>query len=378
MKRFLWLLGTLFIGIVFFLWLFSFSKEKQFIPVIKEESADLFGNYYSKAEQVMESMSIKEKVGQLFLVRFDEGDAYEMLEKYYPGGFLFFAKDFKEETVDSFSAKTFSYQQKSKVPLLMAVDEEGGIVTRVSKFPAFRSEKFLSSQELYSQGGYELVAKVEAEKAKLLLKIGLNLNLAPVADVSINPTDYIYSRSFGKNAEETSEYVKRMVEYANEQGISSSLKHFPGYGNNVDTHTGVAIDERSYETFLTQDFLPFRAGIEASVPTILFSHNIVTSMDSELPASLSKKVHNILREELGFSGIIITDDLSMGALQTYSDTKKLAQLAVLAGNDLLITSDLKVDYQEVLDGVHEGIINMNTIDLAVRRILAWKYAYGLY
>ena len=126
----------------------------------------------------------------------------------------------------------------------------------------------------------------------------------------------------------------------NESGMVSTMKHFPGYGNNVDTHTGIAIDERPYSTFQNSDFLPFISGIEAGGPTILVSHNIVKCMDSEKPASLSEKVHEILRNELKFTGIVMTDDLAM-------------------------------------DAVNSGKIQENMINKAVKRILAWKYAYKI-
>lgn len=343
-----------------------------------EISYDLFGNYYSQAEKIVKDMTLEEKVGQLFLVRHDNNLVMEELTNYYPGGYVFFARDFENEDKNSFSEKIENYQSISKVPLIIAVDEEGGIVTRISRFKNFREEKFLSPSDVYNIGGYELLAKTEEEKAKLLLSLGINLNLAPVADVSTDPNDYIYSRSFKKDATMTGEYVKNMVEYANEWGISSSLKHFPGYGNNLDTHTGVAIDNRSYENFLKNDYIPFQEGIQANVPTILFSHNIVNCIDPNYPASLSLAMHKELREKLGFSGIIITDDLAMDAVKSYVSSGEAATLAVNSLNDMIITSDFITMYNEVLTSVKNNKISTSTIDTAVKRIIAWKYAYGLY
>ena len=166
-----------------------------------------------------------------------------------------------------------------------------------------------------------------------------------------------------------------MVEYSNEFGISSCLKHFPGYGNNVDTHTGSATDNRSYETFTSSDYLPFIAGIKEKVPMILVSHNIVTSIDDEVPASLSIKIHEELRDKLKFSGIIITDDLDMSAIKdNYQDG---AVMAVNSNNDLIITSDFINDYNKVLFAYKNKIIDEKTIDRAVTRIIAWKYSYKI-
>ena len=203
------------------------------------------------------------------------------------------------------------------------------------------------------------------------------MNLAAVADGSTNSCDFIYKRAYGKNAEETAKYVSEVIKTMNNDGIISTMKHFPGYGNNIDTHTGIAIDERPYETFETSDFLPFKSGIDVGAPTILVSHNIVKSMDENNPASLSTKIHSILRYDLGFSGIIMTDDLAMDAVKTYTENGEAAVQAVLAGNDMIISSDFKTQRQEVLNAISEGKIDEELIDMAVRRILACKYAYGI-
>ena len=344
------------------------KKEIEF----KDVSNSIFKDNYDKAYNKMKKMSIEEKVGQLFLVRYDNSMTSEY-SKYFPSGYVLFSRDFNGQTKESIKEELDNID--SNIPLTFAVDEEGGFVTRVSRYINFRNEKFLSPRSYYDQGGYDLVKKMEKEKAELLLSIGINLNLAPVADVSTNPNDFIYNRSFGLNAEETSTFIKNMVEYSNEFGISSCLKHFPGYGNNVDTHTGSATDNRSYETFTSSDYLPFLAGIKEKVPMILVSHNIVTSIDDEVPASLSIKIHEELRDKLKFSGIIITDDLDMSAIKdNYQDG---AVMAVNSNNDLIITSDFINDYNKVLSAYKNKIIDEKTIDRAVTRIIAWKYSYKI-
>ena len=342
-----------------------------------EVSNDLFSKYYDKASDIVNQMSLEEKVGQLFLVRYDTNLVNNEISNYHPGGYIFFAKDFEGEDKISFKNKIDQYQDISKIPLIIAVDEEGGYVTRVSRFKNFRDSKFLSPREIYDQGGYPLLEKQEKEKAELLLSIGINLNLAPVSDVSVDSNDYIYNRSFGYDAKETSIFVKNMVNYANSSGISSCLKHFPGYGNNVDTHTGVAIDNRSYDSFLENDFLPFKSGIDEGVPAILFSHNVVNSIDSKYPSSLSLKMHKELRENLGFSGIIITDDLAMDAVKSYVDDGNAATLAVNSLNDLIITSNFSNMYNEVLNSIKNKEIDISIVNKAVKRIIAYKYQYGI-
>ena len=343
----------------------------------EEKNNDIFNEYYNDAAKLMSDMTLEEKVGQLFLVRYDTSTAGKQITNYYAGGFVLFAKDFQNHTKVTIKKEIDAKQGISKIPLALAVDEEGGYVTRVSRFPAFRSERFKSNRVLFETGGYELVESSEKEKAELLLSLGLNLNLAPVADVSTDSNDYINIRTFGRDASETSTFISNIVTYNNKYGISSCLKHFPGYGNNVDTHNGIAIDNRSYENFVNNDFLPFKSGIEAGVHTILVSHNIVNSMDSNYPASLSKKVIDELRNTLGFSGVVITDDLAMGAVAKFVDGNTAATLAINAGNDMIITSSFETMYNEVLNNVKSGIIKEETIDKAVKRILAWKYAYKI-
>ena len=339
---------------------------------------DLFFDYYQEASEVMEKMTLEEKVGQLFLVRYDAWSAKEQIKNYYPGGYVLFAKDFEDHTKATIKNELDSNQKLSKIPMIFSVDEEGGYVTRVSRFSQFRSEKFQSNQYYYNLGGYEKLKEIEEEKAKLLLSLGLNMNLAPVADVSTNVNDFIHIRTFGKDAKETSTFISNMVGYAKDSGISSCLKHFPGYGNNVDTHTGSAYDKRSYETFTNSDYLPFISGIKAGVPSIMVSHNVMESVDNTYPASLSKKViTGELREKLNFSGIVITDDLAMDAVKSYVTEGSAAVLAINAGNDMIITSDFETMYKEVLKAVNSGIIEQETINNAVRRIIAWKHAYQL-
>lgn len=385
MKKILMILvSVLVIGCLVFIWkdeLFGkkVDNNSSNLNDVKKDnvSTELFGKYYDAASKIMKDMTLEEKIGQLFLVRYDKNLASSWVSDYYPGGFVMFAKDFANQNKDSIKEEIDNLQSISKIPLVIAVDEEGGYVTRVSRYSNFRDSKFLSPREYYDTGGEELLEKTEKEKATLLLSAGINLNLAPVADVSVNSNDFINNRTFNRDARETAVLIGKMVNYANEVGISSSLKHFPGYGNNVDTHTGVAIDERSYENFLENDYLPFKEGIKDRVPTVLVSHNIINCIDSQYPATLSKKVIAELREKLNFSGVVITDDLSMDAVNSYAEDGSAAVLAVNAGDDLIITSDFVKMYREVYQAVTDKKIDIKTIDQAVKRNIAWKIAYNM-
>jgi len=215
------------------------------------------------------------------------------------------------------------------------------------------------------------------EKSTLLKSLGINVNFAPVSDVSTDPNDYIYKRSFGKDAKKTSQYVKNVVKTMKGEKIGSVLKHFPGYGNNVDTHTGVAHDDRSYETFEKSDFLPFEAGIKEGADFVLVSHNIVASMDPNYPASLSKKVHQTLRDDLNFDGLIITDDLYMDAILKFAGKEEVAVLAIQALNDVICCTDFEIQIPAVVQALERGDIDLKQVEDSVFRILKKKIELGL-
>lgn len=331
----------------------------------------------ARAQELLDGMTLEEKVGQMFIARCPETDAAQLAADYHLGGYILFGRDFKDKTAEQVTADIQSYQDAAEIPLLIAVDEEGGTVNRVSSNPNLRSSPFRSPQSLYSEGGLELVRSDAQEKCRLLESLGININFAPVCDVSQDPADFIYDRTLGRDAQETSQYVAAVVETMAEEGMGSVLKHFPGYGNNTDTHTGVAYDDRPYDTFLTSDFLPFQAGIAAGADMVLVSHNIVSAMDETSPASLSPEVHRILREDLGFTGVIVTDDLVMDGVRDFAGDDEAAVLAVQAGNDLICCTDFQTQVPAVLAAVESGEITGEQIDAAVLRVLTMKLRLGI-
>lgn len=375
MKKFLLILGLLVIIaipiVIYFV--YDFDSDAN-IP-----SDNLDTNEPEKTDKItkmLDNMSVEEKVGQMFMVRVPKENADKRVSEYHLGGYIMFGRDFDNKAKEEVINNIASWQEASDIPMLIGVDEEGGTVNRISTNTEFRSEPFKSSQELYKEGGFDLIYEDTITKANFLKELGINVNFAPVVDVSTNPDDYIYKRSFGKNANLTSEYAEVVVRAMKESNIASVLKHFPGYGNNTDTHTGIAIDNRTLETFKENDFLPFEAGIKAGANMVLVSHNIVTNMDSNNPASLSTRVHEILRNDLGFAGVIITDDLYMDAISKNYDSS-VAVLAILAGNDLICTTDFESQIPEVIAAVEDGTISIDRINESVRRILELKLELNL-
>ena len=328
---------------------------------------------------LLSAMSLEEKVGQVFFVRCPAENAVEDISAYHLGGYILFGRDIRDKTADALIQTIQSYQDAASVPLLIGVDEEGGTVVRVSSNPHLRASKFQSPQKLFANGGMEAVTADTREKDILLEALGFNVNLAPVADVSTDPSDFIYDRSFGMDAAATADYVSAVTAQMTEDGMGSVLKHFPGYGDNVDTHTGIAMDDRPYEDFVNGDFLPFTAGAESggALTAILVSHNIAACMDPGLPASLSPNVHRILREDLGFDGVVMTDDLAMEAVAAYAGDGGAAVMALEAGNDLVITTDYRTQIPKVVEAVENGTLDEAAIDTACRRVLRWKQALGL-
>lgn len=328
-------------------------------------------------QQLLAGMTLEEKVGQMFLARCPRRDAARKAAEYHLGGYLLFSEDFEGRTPQTAAAEIASYQAAATVPLFIGVDEEGGAINRISRFSAFRAAPFPSPQQLYQADGLAAVRRDTLEKCAFLRGLGINMNFAPVCDVSTEESDFIYARTLGQGPQQTAAYAREVVQAMAGQGVASVLKHFPGYGNNADTHTGIAHDMRSYETFEQADFVPFRAGIEAGANVVLVCHNIVECMDAGMPASLSPRVHEILRQELGFSGVIVTDDLYMRGIRDFMGPADAAVQAVLAGNDLLCCTEFEVQVPAVVEAVRHGVINQAQVDASVLRILRLKQALGL-
>lgn len=327
--------------------------------------------------QMISDMSLEQRVGQLFLARCNADTAPADIRQYHLGGLVLFGSDFENQTPDSMRRTVAAYQEAAEKPLLIAVDEEGGDVTRISQFPAFRDRRFSSLRKRYDLGGLEGVLAEEEEKCRLLSDLGINVNLGPVCDIATEPEAFMYSRSLGRDAQTTAEVTASTVNLMNAFSIGSVLKHFPGYGNNADTHTGVAVDTRALSELEERDLVPFTAGIQAGCGAVMVGHIIVEALDGELPASLSPAVHRYLREELDFSGVIMTDDLVMQAITEQYGAGEAAVMAVLAGNDLLCSTEYAVQYQAVLQAVLDGRIDIDVLNSALRNVLEWKISLGL-
>lgn len=352
-------------------------KEEIYIPVNQEEEEIKEEIVLTKEEEILNSMTLEEKIGQLFIVRYENIDEEDEVKQYQLGGITFYGKDFRYEDKDSIIELINSLQSDVKIPMFMSVDEEGGSVARVSRWYQYRSEIFLSPRDYYEQGGLDLVLQMEEEKAQLLSSLGLNMNLSPVADISDKPGAFMYDRSLGEDAYTTAEFVCRTAKISADYGVGSVIKHFPGHGNNTDTHFYTTRDTRSLEELKENDLIPFQAAMDDGYSAVMIGHTVVEALDDEYPASLSKKVHDYIRKQMNFDGVIMPDALDMDTVSSSFNGENVAVLAIMAGNDILCTSEYKEQYEAVLQAVKDNKISIEQIDESVLRILRWKMQLGI-
>lgn len=330
------------------------------------------------AKDIVRQMSTPEQVAQLFLVKCPAGGASDLLRDYHVGGIILFSQDTAGHTPNTLRAKLKDYQDLVPNKLIVAVDEEGGLVNRVSIREEFRSEPFPSVRHAYDQYGIHGVRDQEAEKARLLKDCGINVNLGPVCDLVTEDTAFMADRSMCLTPKGTSEVVETIVKVMEKHGVGSVLKHFPGYGNSTgDTHTGMVVDDRTEEMLWAYDLKPFQAGIEAGVGAVMVNHGILSKIAPDSPACLSADVIHILRSKLDFEGVIITDDITMGAVTNYLDVNEAAVQAILAGCDMIVTAWSEEQYEAVCTAVQKGRISKDRLAESVERIIQWKMDLGL-
>lgn len=327
---------------------------------------------YADIDLKISRMTVEEKVGQLLYVNCRGNDMTKAINDYHIGGVLLFGVDFDGKTKDEVKADIKAMQATAKIPLIIGTDEEGGTVVRASDKPNLRESAYLSPSETFANGGWSAVEDDAYDKAEFLLSLGVNVNMAPVCDITSDPDSFMYYRSFSSDAASTSRFVETVVKASKEKKLGTVLKHFPGYGDNGDTHYSSATDSRTFSELQNNDFLPFQAGIKAGADSILVSHITVNSIDSENPASLSEPVHEVIRDTLKFDGVVMTDDLDMFAVDALDIYEPLSVAAFKAGNDFLCCGDIETEYNALLTAVQNGEITTDRLDESVKRILIWK------
>ncbi len=353
------------------------NEEKKELEVIQK----------SRAEEVLEAMTLSEKIYQMMFVTpesitgvgqvISAGETTkEALSKYPVGGIIYFAPNFEtREQTKEMIENTKSY---SKIPLFIGVDEEGGIVSRLGSNPAMGVTHFPSMAEIGKTGDEAKAYQVGKTLGEELSSLGFNLDFAPVTDVLINKNNTeIGSRSFGSDAALVSTMVKNVVLGLEEKGVYSVLKHFPGHGStSVNSHNGRAESLRTKEELSESEFLPFIEGIKAGCSFVMVSHmTLVNATEEKVPSSMSKEViTDMLKGHLGFKGIVITDSFSMGAITKEYKEEDAVIKAIGAGTDMiLMPKDVKGTHDAIKNAVISGEITEERIDESVKKILELKY-----
>ena len=336
-------------------------------------------------DAAIEVMPLEDKVAGLFMVRPESitgvstavkaGDGTrEALAKHAVGGIVYFAKNIQSaEQLKEMISNTRSY---SKYPLFIGIDEEGGSVSRLAdKSLVDRVDSAQAiSQTLDASNAYQAGTTIGTYMAEY----GFDLDFAPVADLTNISKSIMTKRSFGSDAASAIPFVTSMMQGLEEQGITACVKHFPGIGSTVqDTHDGLAVSNRTAEEFRAEEFTVFKAAIDAGANMIMVGHMAAPSLVGDnTPSSMSSVIiTDILREELGFEGVIITDAMDMSAISEYYESDHAAIMALKAGCDMiLMPDDYQVAYSGVLQAVKDGVISEERVNDSLRRIYRIKLA----
>lgn len=296
----------------------------------------------------------------------------EKLREHSVGGLIYFSQNIKD--AEQLSEMLQNTADWSNYPIFLAVDEEGGRVSRVAE--AGLAENVGAMAEIGASGDAALAREAGASIGAYLSGFGFNLDFAPVADVITEGNTVIGDRSFGTDVNLVSPMAAAMVEGLQDNGVSACLKHFPGLGDTTeDTHEGLAASEKTLDEFTEQDFPVYQAGIDAGVDFIMVSHlSAPNVVGDNTPASLSSvMITDVLRGQLGYQGIVITDAMNMTAITDYYTPEDAAVKALQAGVDMiLMPEDFQAAYQGVLDAVHDGTLSEERINESLRRIYRVK------
>ena len=366
-------------------------------PAEEEESAQpeqtkslISADADKRARETLASMTPEEKIWQLFYVTPElltgvetatrAGDTTKQaLEEMPVGGIIYFAKNLEDRAqTQEMLHNTKAY---AKIPFFLGTDEEGGTVSRVGSNPAMQAVAAPSAQSLGEQADPAAVYQAGQDIGGSLHAIGFNMDFAPVADVSSGSASVIGSRSFGTDAQRCASMVSVMTESIRAEEIIPCLKHFPGYGSAItDDHYGTSVLTKTLEELESCDFLPFASGIEAGAPFVMVSHlSVPEVVGDNTPSDLSSKiVTELLRNKLGFTGVIITDSHQMASITDLYTPGEAAVKALQAGIDMiLMPQDLQAAFDGVKAALDNGTLTQSRIDESVLRILQVKAEYNI-
>lgn len=343
-----------------------------------------------KIDRVLDSMTLEEKVNQLFMITpealtgvgtvIQAGDGTrEALEEHPVGGLIYFAQNLKDpDQTRTMLENTQEYASaRSGFPIFLSVDEEGGQVARVGSNPAFGVPEIGNMSEVGAGGDTQEAYETGSTIGAYLKDLGFNMDAAPDADVLTNPANEVVKyRSFGSDPELVSRMAAAELKGLNDQGIIGMYKHFPGHGGTTaDSHEGYVYVEENLEELKSGALVPFQDGADNGLRVIMVSHIACPEVTGDnTPATLSRQlVTDLLREDMGFDGLVITDDLNMGAITEQYSSGEAAVAALNAGVDmLLMPADFQAAYDGVMAALENGELTEKRIDESVKRILEIK------
>ncbi|MCK8487584.1 beta-N-acetylhexosaminidase [Paenibacillus sp. MBLB2552] len=335
--------------------------------------------------ELLAQLSTEEKIGQLVLVGMEgtkpDDVTRSLIEEYRVGGFIFYKDNIQDtqQALELFNGLKAA-NAKQPVPLFLSVDEEGG---RVSRMPG-ELTKLPTARKIGNTGSEELAGQMGGILGRELAGFGLNLDFAPVLDVNSNPDNpVIGDRAFGTKPEIVSRMGIAVMKGIREQGVIPVVKHFPGHGDtSVDSHLGLPVVEHDLTRLRKLELVPFKQAIQEGADVVMIAHLLMPKLDPEHPASFSKAViDNLLRQELGYEGTIISDDMTMGAIVEHYDIADAAvQFIQAGGNIVLVGHDYEKEKQVIQalrDAVNSGKISVETLDERVYNVLKLKEKYAL-
>jgi beta-N-acetylhexosaminidase len=342
-----------------------------------------------KAQQIIRGMSLEQKLGQLIIVEY-LGTSYtasglqEMIAQQYVGGFMYQASNHNFEapynTVESVKALSAQTMKDARIPLLIATDQEGGLVNRLSAFHGYLP----SAQQMADSGDPHTALTQGTQAAKWLLDLGINSDLAPVVDVHTVDPPILETRMFGRNPKTVATYAGAFLAGLQNNGVAGCLKHFPGLGAiTSDPHAGLPTVTRTSSELNAIDLAPYKTLIPRDQPAMIMSTDVLMpAIDPQLPAELSPKaINGVLRKQLGYDGVVITDGLYMAGISARWSLSQAAVLSVIAGNDLIEGPFTPGQVASVVtalkQALQQGKISVGRIDQSVQRILLMKMHYGI-
>jgi beta-N-acetylhexosaminidase len=341
-----------------------------------------------KVQSIIASMSLEQKLGQLIVVEYI-GHSYQdglqyMISQQFVGGYMYQESNHNFEPpydvasqVDALSKQAM---HDAKIPLMIATDQEGGLVNRLYRFHGYLP----SAADMAASGKPSVALTQGSQSAKWMLELGINTDLAPVVDVHTVDPAVLASRMFGRDPKSVATYAGAFLSGLQDNGVAGCLKHFPGLGAiSSDPHAGLPTVNRSLTQLNNIDLAPYRLMIQSNQPAMIMSTDVLMpAIDPTLPAELSPKaITGVLRQKLGYDGVVITDGLYMGGISQHWSLSQAAVLSIIAGNDVIegpYTPDLVASVVTALkQAIQQGKLTVERINQSVERILLLKIHFGI-